>query len=105
MIYYAIRHKSFQKLMPEVKTRGGYSHWNPDNPEMPNHIFNNHPRLFETKNRASSSITQWFIHQNGRRYYRQSGQYGEDSEEEIKTKSDGRTKEDLEVVEVELVIK
>lgn len=91
--------------MPEVKTRGGYSHWNPDNPEMPYHIFMGTPRLFESRKKAKYSIIRWFYDQNGRRKGYISGPFGEDDDEEIKIKLDGRKKEDLEIVEIKLEIK
>lgn len=91
--------------MPEVKTNGGYSHWNPSNPNMPHDIFTGAPRLFPMRRKAARCIVQWFVNQNGRRSYHQSGQYGEDFDEIIDIKEDGRKKEDLEVIEVELLIK
>jgi hypothetical protein len=97
LTFYAIRHVKTDKLFPEVKTRGGYSHWNPDNSKMPN-IFKDVPRLFKTRKTAQKCIIEWFACQNGRRMLMQSndGEY----DDIVNTKEDGRKKEDLEVVEV-----
>lgn len=103
MTFYAIRHIRTGELMPQVLTRGGYSHWNPDNPNMPHNIFDGTPRLHMTRRKAKRCIVQWFVCQNGRRGWYQS--YEGDVFDEIKVKEDGRKKEDLEVVEVELEVK
>jgi hypothetical protein len=103
MTFYCIRHIKSGELFPEVKTRGGYSHWNPDNPDMPIKIFKGVPRLFESSKRAKKCIVEWFACQNGRRsgYQTSSGEW----DDIVDTKEDGRKKEDLEVVEIQLVIK
>lgn len=104
MIYYAIRHIRTGELMPEVRTRGGYSHWNPDNSNMPIKIFFGHPRLFETRKRAIRCISQWVSCQNGRRHFNQNYFTGE-CDDSIDIKLDGRKKEDLEVVKVVVIVK
>ena len=103
MIYYVIRHKKTGELMPLVKTRGGYSHWNPDNLDMPKKIFFNIPRILESKRQASQCIAQWFSCQNGRNRYCQDFDGNYDSF--VDFKPDNRKKEDLEVVEVNIIIK
>ncbi len=103
MIFYAIRHIKSNELFPEVNTRGGYSHWNPDNPNMPKEIFKGVPRLFDTRRRAKKCIVEWFNCQNGRRHFFTSS-FGE-QDEDVTYKPDGRTKEDLEVVEITLEVR
>lgn len=103
MTFYVIRHIRTGQLFPEVKTRGGYSHWNPDNPNMPVKIFKFVPRLFETQKKAKRCIVEWFACQNGRRRGVQTS-FGE-YEDYIDIKEDGRKKEDLEIVKIQLVIK
>lgn len=100
--FYCIRHIKSNRIMPEVKTRGGYSHWNPDNPDAPISMFFDSPRLFETKERAKRSIVQWFVCQNGRRHFSQNNYTGE-FEDDIIYKEDGRKKEDLEVIKIRLL--
>lgn len=102
MRYYVIRHKKTGDLMPEVKTRGGYSHWNPNNPNMPK-IFWGVPRLLDTRRRAAKCIIQWFVNQNGRRHFAQS--YGGEYDEIIDFKPDGRKKDDLEIIEVDIILR
>lgn len=104
MIYYAIRHIRTDELMPEVLTNGGYSHWNPDNPDMPLKIFTGCPRLFLSRRKAVKCIIQWFVNQNGRRSFMQHSYTGE-YDDITEFKPDGRKKEDLEVVEVEVIVK
>jgi len=104
MIYYAIRHKESSKLMPEVRTRNGYSHWNPSNPNAPESMFHNNPRLFDTENRAKLCIAQWFACQNGIRSIIQSSHTGE-YDEIVDIKKDNRKKEDLEIVKVQITIR
>jgi hypothetical protein len=97
---FIIKHKKTGLFMPEVRTKGGYSHWNPDNPKMPD-IFRDVPRLFMTEKRAKQCIVQWFVCQNGRRSMHQSRDGEWDDIVDIKL--DGRTKEDLEVIKVEIM--
>jgi hypothetical protein len=104
MIFYAIRHIKSGKLMPEVKTRGGYSHWNPDNSTIPEEIFLDVPRLFRFSKKAKKCIIQWFACQNGRRSFGQNSYTGE-YDDFINFEKDGRKKEDLEVIKIELRIK
>ncbi len=97
-IYFAIRHKASGELMPSAKRDRGYSHWNPSNPE---HIFKkaeDSPRLISTRRKAARCIAMWATNPNGKETSHQ-GYYGE-WEADVIFKPDGRTKEDLEIIEV-----
>lgn len=98
MIYYAIRHIKTQQLMPEARHRRGYSHWNPDNDHTPWGIFLNTPRLLESKKQANKVIVGWFTMPNSKNKY-----FGDD--EDLDINDDGRKKEDLEVIKIELRIR
>ena len=97
MICYAIRHKESGELMPEVKRRG-YSHWNPKTGKLPDTIIGT-PRLLASRGSAVRCITQWAYMPNAR------NTYDHDGEACIDIKEDGRTKDDLEVVEINLEIR
>jgi hypothetical protein len=99
-VYYVIRHKATGELMPEVK-RKGYSHWNPSTGSYPTYALGT-PRLLDTRRKAAGCINQWACNPNARASYKQ-GYFGEE-DYEIDIKPDGRSKDDLEIVEVELKI-
>jgi hypothetical protein len=96
--YYVIRHIKTGELMPQMKRDRGYSHWNPDNPKEINKL--GVPRLIDTRRRAVHCINQWAALPNAVKKFSTS-YYGEEKED-IDIKPDGRKKEDLEVVEVNL---
>lgn len=104
MIYYLIRHKASGEFMPQAKKSRGYSHWNPSN-------VNGHgmqqalpiPRLIDTRRKAAKCIKEWVCNPNAKHTFTVSYEGHEDDSLDIKP--DGRTKNDLEVVEVELVIR
>jgi hypothetical protein len=101
MIYYAIRHKATLELMPQIKRGRGYSHWNPSKVQgsfLDGAKLVGVPRLLPSKRVAQRCIDQWNAIPNGRMGFDHEG------EVELDIKSDGRKKEDLEIIEVELVI-
>lgn len=102
MIFYVIRHKASGELMPQCK-RSGYSNWNPDKGLVPNTSLGV-PRLLDSRRKAARCIVQWNSMPNAHnRYY--VGSFDDDGGYDIEVKPDGRKKEDLEIVEVELVFK
>jgi hypothetical protein len=103
-IYYAIRHKATGELMPQAKRDRGYSHWNPSHPE---HEFRQKlgvPRLIDTRRRAARCITMWVANPNGKRSGSQNNYTGE-YDDIVDFKDDGRTSDDLEVIEINLLIR
>ena len=108
MIFYAIRHKATGDLMPELTGGRGYSHWNPTNKETYDdlrRILTGTPRLLSSRRKALMCIAQWFSLPNGieKRSYN-SGYYGDEEDVIIQTTPDGRSKDDLEVVEIHLEV-
>lgn len=97
-IYFTLRHKASGEFMPEAKGRKGYSHWNPSNPESKFEYASNTPRIFSTRRNADGSRKAWAANPNAE-YRGYTNYHGEDDYNVI-SKPDGRTKEDLEVVEV-----
>lgn len=100
-LYYAIRHKVTGELMPQAKRDRGYSHWNPSNIE---HKFNQAlgvPRLIDTRRRAFRCIVMWAANPNGIRSGSQNSYTGE-WDDIVDFKGDGRTSDDLEIIEVKL---
>lgn len=104
-ICYVIRHKETGEYMPQLKGKG-YSHWNP---AVVNTISNlsrklfGTPRLFPTRRSAMTSITQWASNPNAYNGYRKDAAPWDD-DIIIKSKDDGRKKEDLEIVKVDINI-
>ena len=90
--------------MPELERGRGYSHWNPAKVNTAENFTRRKlvgtPRLFPNRGSAARSIVQWNAVPNSYNGYRQ-GPFGSD-EPEIQIKDDGRKKEDLEVVEVDI---
>lgn len=99
-----IRHKSTGEFMPELRRGRGYSHWNPGKVNTAEHLGRRKllgvPRLFPSRRSAHRSIVQWNAVPNSYNGYR-SGPFGSD-EPEIRIEDDGRSKNDLEVVEVNI---
>jgi len=106
MIYYMIRHKATGEFMPELRRGRGYSHWNPAKVDTASHFGRRKligtPRLFSSRGSAYRAIVQWNALPNSYNGYR-AGPFGSD-EYETQIKPDGRSKDDLEVVEVNIVI-
>jgi len=104
MIYYMIRHKATGEFMPQLKGKG-YSHWNPNNPNsISSNKFTGSPRLLPTIRIAKRIISQWNSLPNAFNNYRDST-FSNEGESFIDIKLDGRKKEDLEVVEVDIILK
>lgn len=107
MRFFLIRHIKTGEFMPELKRGRGYSHWNPDKKDSLNQVsekkLTGTPRLFPSRRSANGTIARWNSTPNGRMTYRSAGPFGEE-DYDIDIKDDGRKKEDLEVVEVELVV-
>jgi len=104
MIYYVIRHKASGELMPQAKKDRGYSHWNPSHLE---HKFLSSlgvPRLIDTRRKATACIVQWAANPNVERYFINDWETGHSEEAGLRDKDDGRTKDDLEVLKINLQI-
>ena len=104
MTLYVIRHKATGKLMPQMKRGRGYTHWNPGVPTLHyQQVFAamDIPRFFSNEKTAKACVVQWAYLPNARMKFGMSYQ----SEENVylDTRQDGRTKDDLEVVLVEVV--
>lgn len=98
MTLYAIRHKETGLFMPLLKRNRGYSHWNP--PELLKNIDTGVPRLLTTRKKAQQCISQWFTFPNGKRGVSQS--HDGEWDDIVDFKPDGRKKEDLEIIQLEL---
>lgn len=100
--FYLIRHKATQQVMPQCIRGRGYSHWNPGSDEVISKgLFLNVPRLLESKKQAERCISMWFTWPNGKRSSYQS--YDGEWDDITDFKSDGRKKEDLEIVKIRIV--
>jgi len=100
MIFYVIMHKATGFLMPQAKKNRGYSHWNPA-------ILNNKmesalgiPRLLDTRRKAANVVSQWASQPNLE--VRRSMSYEGSEDYSLDSKPDGRTKDDLAVIEVNI---
>lgn len=95
-----IRHKATGEFMPELRRTRGYSHWNPGKVNTLEHLGKGKligvPRLFPTRKRAHNSIVQWNATPNGKQTF------GYEGEVDLDIKDDGRSKDDLEIVEVSI---
>jgi hypothetical protein len=103
MIYYMVRHKATGEFMPELKRTRGYSHWNPSKVDTVEHLGKKIlgvPRLFPSRRKAHFSIVQWNACPNS--YARGKQSWDGDYDEDININPDGRTKDDLEIVEVNI---
>lgn len=104
MIYYMIRHKATGEFMPELKRGRGYSHWNPSADYLQtisSSKYTGAPRLLPTIRMAKQCIAMWNCVPNGYRSYKQ-GYFGDDGDAFTDIKPDGRKKEDLEIVIVNI---
>jgi len=100
-----IRHKATGEFMPELKRTRGYSHWNPakvDTLENLGKKVLGVPRLFASRKKAHGSIVQWNALPNGRSAFIQG--YDGDEWSDCDTKPDGRSKDDLEIVQVNIEV-
>lgn len=112
MIFYMIMHKATGFLMPQAKRDRGYSHWNPAvvGTKLIVNGYNNGvmsnampiPRLLDTRRRAAACIVQWATNPNARRSLSTPSYYTGEQDDIVDTKPDGRTKDDLVVVEVNI---
>lgn len=107
MIYYIIHHIATGEIMPELERGRGYTHWNPG--KIPTtEVFRPRklkgvPRLFPSRRTAARAIAAWNAYPNSYNGYTRSP-VDDDYELQI-GKDDGRKKEDLEVIEVDIVLK
>lgn len=98
-IYYMIRHKATQEFMPQLKKRG-YTHWNPaitpTNEVFRKDVLTGVPRLLASRGQAHRVIVQWAALPNAH------NTFDHDGEADLDIKDDGRKKEDLEIVKVNI---
>lgn len=99
MNLYIIRHKVTNQIMPEMKRGKGYSHWNPGTGAVPSSVEKDSIRIFYSERQAKQAVSAWASMPNCSVYYYNDG------DDDYRFKDDGRKKEDLEVVECELIIK
>lgn len=109
MIYYLIRHIATGEYMPQLERGRGYSHWNPAAARTVD-IFRPRkligvPRLLPSRRTAAHCIANWNAYPNSYTGYKSTGIFDGDAPDLITGKDDGRKKEDLEVVEVDIVAK
>lgn len=100
MRYFLIRHKASGEFMPQGKRDRGYSHWNPSTGNEFKKAMNV-PRLVATRGTAARIISMWASMPNSRFHSSQNSYTGE-WDEDIIFKPDGRTKDNLEIVEVNI---
>lgn len=100
MIYWVIRHKATGELMPQMKRSRGYTNWNPNTNDPPRQALGV-PRLFNKLRSANTSARLWVSAPNAYNGYYTSS-YVEDIDDII-TREDGRKKDDIEVIKVDLV--
>ena len=103
MIYYVIWHKKSGELMPQAKKDRGYSHWNPSQLEHKFEAALGVPRLIDTRRKAARCIVMWVANPNGKITGHQT--YSGEWDNDIDFKDDGRTSDDLEVVEVDVILR
>ena len=100
-----IRHKATGEFMPELDRTRGYSFWNPSK-EPTNQVFTKRkllgvPRLFPARRNAHRAIVQWNACPNARMKFDLEGY----ADGDVDIKPDGRSKDDLEIVEVDIMEK
>ncbi|MNL20623.1 hypothetical protein D3C87_1418800 [compost metagenome] len=94
MKVFAIRHKEHQIFMPQYKSGKGYSYWLYDD------IVDNQlpvPRLIESRAKAEKIIVEW-----AKGVFKWVEKVNWDADPKRKMHDVGRSKNDLEVVELEL---
>jgi hypothetical protein len=104
-IYYMIRHKATGEFMPELERGRGYSHWNPAVEPTADRFrqrkLTGCPRLLSSRRKAIKCIAAWNAYPNSyMTMNRRSSHLGDDDDLDMSIKDDGRSKDDLEVVEV-----
>lgn len=100
MIYFAIRHKQSGEFMPLANNNKGYSYWLKKDDKFEQAI-PDIPRLLPTKKQAEKCIIEW-----AKGYYIWVDKPGENwwaDQVHKLINPDGRTKDDLEVVTVNLL--
>jgi hypothetical protein len=100
-----IRHKATGEFMPELKRGRGYTHWNPGKVDTAYNLDKKligTPRLFNSYKHAANSITQWNALPNAYNGFK-SGPFGTE-EYQINITDDGRKKDDLEIVMINIEI-
>lgn len=100
MKFFALRHKASKTLMPLIRRGKGYTHWNPSKPIKFATRILNVPRLFESERVALKALNAWATMPNAE--MRGYTSYAGEDDYDFFTKEDGRTKDDLEIVPVEL---
>lgn len=98
-----VRHKATSEYMPQLKKGRGYTFWNPskvDTREILGHKLLGVPRLFPSRRSAHCTIVQWNSMPNAR-WHSSTSYYGE-QDDDVDTKPDDRSKNDLEIVEVNI---
>lgn len=91
MLYYVIQHVATGQLMPEMKRSRGYTHWNPNNPEV-KRLFNKleTPRLFTKSVDAHRAANYWARMPNQYSHFD-----GFNEEHYTGVKEDGRKRTDI----------
>lgn len=99
MILYAIRHVKSKIFMPLMRKGRGYSHWNPDKNPTPTAAL---PiiRFFVSEKAAKLAARSWFNFPNARISGHQT--HSGDWDEDLSWKDDGRSLDDLEVVQLQI---
>lgn len=98
MEYYLIKHLASGEFMPQMKRGRGYTHWNPSSAvEASNKT--NVPRLLVSEEQAKRVIKMWAIYPNAHTRRAEADWDNDD----FLTKPDGRKREDLVVVKVQMV--
>lgn len=106
MTFYIIRHRATGEFMPELRRTRGYSHWNPSKVNTLEHLKDkvlDVPRLFSSRKKAHNAIVQWNAMPNAR-WSITTTHLGE-QDESVDIKPDDRSKDDLEIVEISLVVR
>lgn len=102
MTLFVIRHKATGKLMPQLTGRArGYSHWNPSRATTLKKAETGIPRFLSSATQARQCIAQWNANPNG--IYKGYTSFAGEDDYFTDTTDDGRTKDDLEVVMVEVI--
>lgn len=103
-MYYVIQHVKTGQLMPYCRGRsGGYTHWNPATKTLPLGATET-PRLFDSEKKAKATITQWITNPNLHQVQFRTGQFGEEVDYVNESTQDGRSKDDLVIRTVRLLL-
>lgn len=96
--YYVIRHKATGELMPQMKRGRGYSSWNPTSADKV-YAITNVPRIIFGLRTAKRIVSLWNSIPNGNMSWAQNSDGGH---QYLDIKPDGRKKEDLEIVPIQI---